>query len=108
MASKRKAPAEKRAPTQEAPATRTAVKPKPGKAAKPAKAPAAVGTVAAARTTDDLSALRARFSARVAGTGRVGACYFKDGAGGPDVCIPATQKECDSEGGKWSSGNCHN
>jgi hypothetical protein len=34
-----------------------------------------------------------------------GACWFKD-PGGSDQCIPATQADCQSEGGVWTPGNC--
>jgi len=57
------------------------------------------------KTPEELEGLRRKFAASIA-AGAAGACYFKDPSGGPDQCIPATQEDCQSEGGQWSPGNC--
>jgi hypothetical protein len=57
------------------------------------------------KTPEEMEGLRRKFVVSVA-AGTAGACYFKDPSGGPDQCIPATQEDCQREGGQWSPGNC--
>jgi len=57
------------------------------------------------KTPEEREGLRRKFAASIAASA-AGACYFKDPSGGPDQCIPATQEDCQSEGGQWSPGNC--
>jgi hypothetical protein len=68
------------------------------------------------KTTKELRDLRAKFalglkpkrggvSYDLEATSPAGACWFKD-PGGSDQCIPATQADCQGEGGVWTPGNC--
>lgn len=57
------------------------------------------------KTPEEMAGLRLKFASSIA-AGTAGACYFKDPSGGPDQCIPATQADCQSEGGQWRPGNC--
>ncbi len=37
----------------------------------------------------------------------VGQCWFPDPPN-PDFCLPRTEEECKSEGGRWNPGDCPN